>query len=114
MRWMRSELKQEEIKEISVLMLEKLVERGKTMAVVFHDPEAEDDRAVLKDLELIDDDCAKFEINFVKLRDAEAAREYGIDDMPGLLYFENRVAIQQALNFKARPNNGQKIGPKWS
>ena len=44
MRWMRSELKQEEIKEISVLMLEKLVERGKTMAVVFYDPEAEDDR----------------------------------------------------------------------
>ena len=91
MRWMRSELKQEEIKEISVLMLEKLVERGKTMAVVFHDPEAEDDRAVLRELELIDGDCAKFEINFVKLRDAEAAREYGIDDMPGLLYFENRI-----------------------
>ena len=53
------------------------------------------DRAVLKELEQIDDDCAKFEINFVKLRDAEAAREYGIDDMPGLLYFENREEIQQ-------------------
>ena len=50
---------------------------------------------VLKELEQIDDDCAKFEINFVKLRDAEAAREYGIDDMPGLLYFENREEIHQ-------------------
>ena len=48
MRWMRSELKQEEIKEISVPMLEKLVERGKTMAVVFHDPEAEDDRQAIQ------------------------------------------------------------------
>ena len=75
-------------------------------------------RAVLKELEQIDDDCAKFEINFVKLRDAEAAREYGIDDMPGLLYFENRVAIQQiekiSLNFSDSLPNLQNYKPPCS
>ena len=91
-----------------------------TMAVVFYEPDAEDDRAALKRLELIDDDCAKFEINFVKLRDAEAAREYGIDDMPGLLYFENREEIQQtktihiSLNFFDSLSNLQNYKPPCS
>ena len=91
MKWMRSELKQEEIKELSLLMLERLVEKGKTLAVVFYDPDGDDDALVLRKLEQIDDDCAKFEINFVKLNDSEAAQEYGIDYLPGLLYFENRI-----------------------
>jgi thioredoxin-related protein len=91
MKWMRSELKQEEIKEISVLMLDRLVERGKTLAVVFYDPEGEDDIVILRKLEHIDDDCSKYEINFVKLKDTKSALEYGIEDLPGLLYFENRI-----------------------
>ncbi len=41
MKWMKAELKQEEIKEVTVPMLEKLVERGKTMAVLFYDSEGD-------------------------------------------------------------------------
>ena len=50
---------QEEIKEITVSMLEKLVERGKTMAVLFYDPNDDEDFAIMDELEKIDDDCRR-------------------------------------------------------
>ena len=91
LKWMLSELKQEEIKELTVPMLDKLIERGKTMAVLFYDPKAKQDKAILDGLEKIDDDCRRFEIDFVKVSDGEEAGQYGIDSLPGLLYFENRI-----------------------
>ena len=51
---------QEEIKEITVAMLEKLVERGKTMAVLFYDPNDDEDHMIMDELEKIDDDCRRF------------------------------------------------------
>jgi hypothetical protein len=50
---------QEEIKEITVAMLEKLVERGKTMAVLFYDPNDDEDHMIMDELEKIDDDCRR-------------------------------------------------------
>ena len=91
MKWMKSELKQEEIKEVTVSMLEKLVEKGRTMAVVFYDDEDVENAAIMDELERIDDDCARFEISFVKVSDEEMAKQYGIDELPGLLYFENKI-----------------------
>jgi hypothetical protein len=91
LKWMLSELKQEEIKELTVAMLAKLVERGKTMAVLFYDPTDKQDFAILDELEKIDDDCRRFEIDFIKVSDADKAQEYGIDSLPGLLYFENKI-----------------------
>ena len=35
--------------------------------------------------------CHRFEIDFVKVSDAEEAKEYGIDTLPTVLYFENRI-----------------------
>ena len=52
---------QEEIKEITVSMLEKLVERGKTMAVLFYDPNDDEDHVIMDELEKIDDDCRRQE-----------------------------------------------------
>ena len=91
MKWMKSELKKEEIKEVTVSMLEKLIEKGRTMAVVFHDEENVENAAIMDELERIDDDCARFEISFVKVSDEEMAKDYGIDELPGLLYFENKI-----------------------
>ena len=91
LKWMLSELKQEEIKELTVPMLDKLVERGKTMAVVFFEPGDKQDAAILESLEKIDDDCRRFEIDFIKVSDINKATSYGIDQLPGLLYFENRI-----------------------
>ena len=33
----------------------------------------------------------RFEIDFVKVSDAAEAREYGIDNLPSVLYFENKI-----------------------
>ena len=46
MKWMKSELKQEEIKEVTVPMLDKLIDKGRTMAVLFYAPDQEDDMQV--------------------------------------------------------------------
>jgi len=88
---MKSELKQNEIKSINGAVLDKLVERGRTLAVLFYDPEEEDDRKALQILEEIDDECSAFEISFCKLNDEGKAATYGIDETPGLLYFESKI-----------------------
>ena len=90
-KWMKSELQQEEIKEITVKMLDKLVSRGKTMAVLFYDPTDQEDGFAMDEMERIDDECRRFGIDFVKVRDADKALEYGIDTFFGLLYFENKI-----------------------
>ena len=51
-----------------VLMLDKLVERGKTMAVLFYDPNDNQDLDIMDELEKIDDECRRFEIDFVKVQ----------------------------------------------
>lgn len=53
-----------------------------------------DDRTsqkVLAELENIDDDCDKKGIPFVKIDNEEEAKEYGIDEIPTLVYFENQI-----------------------
>jgi hypothetical protein len=45
----------------------------------------------LVELENIDDECDGKGIQFVKIDDSETAREYGIDDFPALVYFENQI-----------------------
>lgn len=46
---------------------------------------------VLEELEKIDDECDKHGIQFVKIDDDRAAKEYGIDDIPAIVYFEKQV-----------------------
>lgn len=45
----------------------------------------------LKELENIDDDTDKHGIQFVKIDDAKVAKEFGIDELPTLVYFENKI-----------------------
>ncbi len=56
MKWMKSELKKDDIKAVTVSVLDKLVERGRTMAVLFHDPADRDEQVILDELETIDDE----------------------------------------------------------
>ena len=49
-------------------MLDKLVERGNTIAVLFYDPADRQDFAVMDELEKIDDECRRFGIDFVKVK----------------------------------------------
>ena len=47
--------------------------------------------AVLKELENIDDECDSHHIAFVKISNLDEAKEYGLDNLPALVYFENRI-----------------------
>lgn len=46
---------------------------------------------VLEELENIDDECDTLGITFVKIDNMDEAKEYGITDVPALLYFEKGI-----------------------
>lgn len=46
---------------------------------------------MLEELEKIDDECDKHGVQFVKIDDERTAKEYGIDDLPAIVYFEKQV-----------------------
>lgn len=46
---------------------------------------------VLEELENIDDDCDKHGIQFVKIDDRAAIKEFGIDSLPAVVYFEKGI-----------------------
>lgn len=56
------------------------------------DKENKNHQAVLKELENIDDECDSNDIVFVKISNLDEAKEYGLaDQLPALVYFENRI-----------------------
>lgn len=46
---------------------------------------------VLNELENIDDECDQLGVAFVKIDNDDEAKEYGIDKVPALLYFEKGI-----------------------
>lgn len=48
-------------------------------------------RKVLAELENIDDECDSRNVYFVKIDNYEEAKEYGIDHIPTLVYFESEI-----------------------
>lgn len=58
---------------------------------IIDDNDDEDSLQALGELEKIDDDCDKHGIQFVKIDDEEAAKAFGIDDVPALVYFEKQI-----------------------
>lgn len=46
---------------------------------------------VLGELEKIDDDCDRHGIQFVKIDDDKAAKSFGIDSVPSIVYFEKQI-----------------------
>lgn len=62
-----------------------------TMRGIADDNDDEESQTVLGELEKIDDDCDRHGIQFVKIDDMAAAKEFGIDDIPSLVYFEKEV-----------------------
>ena len=61
----------------------------------FHtdDRDEVDDKEILIELENVDDELDKEGIHIVKICDEAAAREYGIENSPALVYFEHEVRI---------------------
>lgn len=81
----------EAIEDVSPNTLAQLVEESPYLAVLFYDIESRRSQRILEELESIDDDCDHHGIAFVKIDDDAIAAEYGIETLPSLVYFENKM-----------------------
>ncbi|XP_044009391.1 uncharacterized protein LOC122853163 isoform X2 [Aphidius gifuensis] len=91
LEWLLGQLEKDEIEDVTDEMLNRLVKEGKTIAVLFYDNNDHESQRVLLELENIDDECDQLGIVFVKIDNTEEAKDYGIDQLPALIYFEKGV-----------------------
>ncbi|XP_067132038.1 uncharacterized protein [Centruroides vittatus] len=91
LQWLIDQSSSEEIEKINERVLEQMIEKTDFLAVLFFDEHDDDCRNALKELENIDDDADENKIPFVKIDDRKVADEYGIEDLPMLVYFENQI-----------------------
>ncbi|XP_074033433.1 hulk isoform X3 [Leptinotarsa decemlineata] len=89
--WLVEQLEKDEIEDVTDEMLDKLIAEGKTLAVLFYDSDDRKSQKVLNELENIDDECDKLGIVFVKIDNDDEAKEYGIEKIPSMVYFENGI-----------------------
>ncbi|XP_063702540.1 uncharacterized protein LOC134832452 isoform X2 [Culicoides brevitarsis] len=91
LNWLIHQKKFEEIPEITDEMKDKLIETEEHLAVIFYDKEDKQDIRILNELENIDDELEKEGIVIVRMDDEDEAKEYGLDALPALVYFENHI-----------------------
>ncbi|KYN00550.1 Putative protein disulfide-isomerase C1F5.02, partial [Cyphomyrmex costatus] len=93
LEWLLSQLEKDEIEDVTDEMLDRLIKDGKTIAVLFYDNNDRKSQRVLNELENIDDECDQLGVTFVKIDNAEEAKEYGIQKVPTMLYFEKGIPM---------------------
>ncbi|XP_012276468.1 uncharacterized protein LOC105697598 isoform X2 [Orussus abietinus] len=91
LEWLLAQLEKDEIEDVTDEMLDRLVKDGKTIAVLFYDNNDKKSQRVLNELENIDDECDQLGVVFVKIDNPEEAKEYGMNKVPSLLYFEKGI-----------------------
>ncbi|XP_013171331.1 PREDICTED: uncharacterized protein LOC106120517 isoform X2 [Papilio xuthus] len=91
LEWLVDQLEKDEIEDVTDEMLDRLIKDGKTVAVLFYDNNDRKSQKVLNELENIDDECDQLGIAFVKIDNDDEAKEYGIEKVPTLLYFEKGI-----------------------
>ena len=79
------------IEEVNSDMLLNIVTLEDDVLVFFYDTEDKDSEDILNELETIDDNLDEEEVEFVKCSEANAQREYGLTQVPALVFFENGV-----------------------
>jgi hypothetical protein len=84
-------LKADEIEEVTDEMLDQLIERHPYVVALFYDKDDKADLKILSELENIDDECDQHGLIFVKIDDDSEAKEYGFEELPVLVYFENKI-----------------------
>ncbi|XP_050440891.1 uncharacterized protein LOC126845910 isoform X3 [Adelges cooleyi] len=89
--WLIHQKRHSEIPEVTDEIVDKLIESEPYLAVLFYDKDDKEDIRVLNELENIDDKLEKEGIVIVRLDDDAEAKEYGIDHLPTLVYFENKI-----------------------
>ncbi|XP_072757537.1 uncharacterized protein Hlk isoform X4 [Anoplolepis gracilipes] len=93
LEWLLSQLEKDEIEDVTDEMLDRLIKDGKTLAVLFYDNNDRKSQRVLNELENIDDECDQLGVTFVKIDSSEEAKEYGIEKVPAMLYFEKGIPM---------------------
>ncbi|GFG32944.1 hypothetical protein Cfor_05504, partial [Coptotermes formosanus] len=91
LEWLVDQLEKDEIEDVTDEMLDRLIKEGKTLAVLFYDNNERKSQHVLNELENIDDECDMLGIVFVKIDNRDEAKEYGIEKLPALMYFEKGI-----------------------
>ncbi|XP_037908220.1 uncharacterized protein LOC119649874 isoform X6 [Hermetia illucens] len=91
LQWLLGQLESDEIEDVTDEMLDKLIKEGKTLAVLFYDNNDRKSQKALEELETIDDECDALGITFVKIDNFDEAKEYGIEKLPKLIYFEKGI-----------------------
>lgn len=67
--------------------------------IILDDNNDKKSQRVLNELENIDDECDTLGVTFVKLDNVEEAKEYGIEKIPSLMYFEKGIpTIYEGIN----------------
>ena len=74
--------------------------------------QAEESQTFIADLETIDDDLSTRGVNMVKISDLETAEDYGIEDLPTVVYFENGIPFVYMGKIKAFKIVTRYIGSK--
>ena len=79
------------IEEVNSDMLANIIRLEDDVLVFFYDPKDKDAEDIILELETIDDNLDEEEVEFVKCSEPNAQREYGLTQVPALVYFENGV-----------------------
>ena len=88
LKWIEKEASTNSIREVSDVVLGGLIQKFDNIAVLFY---SHKNKTVSKKLETIADDCADNDIAFVKIDDKEEAGQYGLDQIPTLMFFNEQV-----------------------
>lgn len=89
--WLIHQKKHSEIPEVTDEMKDKLIETFPHVAVIFYDKDDKQDIRVLNEMENIDDDLEKEDIIMIRIDNEVEAKEYGLNHLPALVYFENKI-----------------------
>jgi len=80
-----------DIEEVTNEILDKFIATKNYLSVIFFKEGEEKSMEALKVLEEIDDDLDELGIMMVKIDDEKEAAEYGIEDFPSIVVFENGI-----------------------
>ena len=72
-------------------MLENILDDEDDAFVFFYEDNDTDAHTILEELEQIDEKLDKQDLAMVKISDQGANENYGIEELPALVYFENGV-----------------------
>ncbi|XP_035438417.1 uncharacterized protein LOC118268177 isoform X5 [Spodoptera frugiperda] len=89
--WLRHQTESDEIEDITDEMLDLIIDKMQYVAVLFYDKDQKKSQKILGELENIDDECDQNDIAFVKIDDDKEAKEYGIETIPTMVFFERGI-----------------------